>query len=134
MSDSDIITPKEARRLWVAALRSSKYSQTKHVLHDDLGFCCLGVACEVFNELRPGVLDITKAPKSEDPSGLVHYDGYADTLPQEVMSFFSLASDNGSYKDDEGVGGSLAEDNDNGLTFSQIADIIESEPEGLVTR
>src|SRR5687768_1004322 len=32
---------------WVPALRSGKYNQTKAVLHDEVGFCCLGVACDV---------------------------------------------------------------------------------------
>lgn len=33
---------------WVQALRSGKYSQTKKVLNDQNGFCCLGVACDIF--------------------------------------------------------------------------------------
>lgn len=33
---------------WLNALRSGEYSQTKYKLQDDKGFCCLGVACDVF--------------------------------------------------------------------------------------
>lgn len=40
------MTP-ELKSKWVAALRSGKYKQTQTVLRDDLGFCCLGVLCDV---------------------------------------------------------------------------------------
>jgi hypothetical protein len=35
-------------RKWVKALRSGKYKQTSGTLQDDVGYCCLGVACDVF--------------------------------------------------------------------------------------
>jgi hypothetical protein len=35
-------------RKWVKALRSGKYKQTSGTLKDDVGYCCLGVACDVF--------------------------------------------------------------------------------------
>jgi hypothetical protein len=38
---------EEAKRLWVAALRSGKYDQTTGALRDGVGYCCLGVLCEV---------------------------------------------------------------------------------------
>lgn len=34
-------------KIWIAALRSSEYRQTKNALQDGLGYCCLGVACHV---------------------------------------------------------------------------------------
>ena len=33
---------------WVTALRSGKYKQTRTCLNDEKGFCCLGVACDLF--------------------------------------------------------------------------------------
>lgn len=33
---------------WVKALRSGKYQQTKSRLQDEKGYCCLGVACDIF--------------------------------------------------------------------------------------
>lgn len=33
---------------WCAALRSGKFGQTQLTLQDDVGYCCLGVACDVF--------------------------------------------------------------------------------------
>lgn len=35
---------------WVEALRSGKYKQTKHILNNDSGYCCLGVACKVLRK------------------------------------------------------------------------------------
>ena len=44
------LTPQQARELWVKALRSGQYQQTKDVLRDDSGYCCLGVACDVYHK------------------------------------------------------------------------------------
>ncbi len=40
---------KQFKKLWVAALRSGKYQQITGQLRKENGFCCLGVACDVFN-------------------------------------------------------------------------------------
>lgn len=37
----------ELIRDWAAALVSGQYTQTTKKLHDDTGFCCLGVLCDV---------------------------------------------------------------------------------------
>lgn len=39
---------KEALRLWIEALESGKYTQTKNVMHDITGcYCATGVLCDV---------------------------------------------------------------------------------------
>lgn len=43
----DAKLPKEFKVKWLKALRSGKYQQTKHTLHDGNGYCCLGVACNI---------------------------------------------------------------------------------------
>jgi hypothetical protein len=35
---------------WCKALDSGKYKQTRGKLQDSRGYCCLGVACELFNK------------------------------------------------------------------------------------
>src|SRR4051812_34484552 len=46
---------KEHRDIWVKALRSGEYKQTKGALHTaDGAFCCLGVACDL--ALKAGAL------------------------------------------------------------------------------
>lgn len=118
---------------WVEALRSGKYSQTKAVLHrlqDDEsghpgGYCCLGVACEVFDQENPGVLH------RREVAGVEEMDDRTGSLPRQVREWIGLASEEGRYDGHMG-GTALYLDNDRrGLSFSEIADIIESEPAGL---
>jgi len=42
------VPTKEQIRAWVSALRSAEYSQTKGRLQNESGYCCLGVACDIF--------------------------------------------------------------------------------------
>ena len=106
---------------WVAALRLGKYRRTTGMLHRrGSGYCCLGVACEVYIQ-HGGVL--TKAIGE----GAVTYDGERGILPVAVKNWLGLRDAYSSYND-----GSLASQNDSwGMTFARIADLIESEPDGL---
>lgn len=127
-----------ARKAWIAALRSGKYEQTDEQLlrnnptydigdADDpnavpthkAGFCCLGVACDLFLKL-------------EAPIGM-RWDGDAfvwneqelparGDLPNIVANWLGLHSSEGAQSD----GPTLAELNDNGKTFNEIADLLEA--------
>jgi hypothetical protein len=99
---------------WVQALRSGKYAQGWYQLkRDDDRFCCLGVACEL--AMKAGVI------KRYEPSN--------GALPRSVRLWLGLKHENGDYGT-----ASLANDNDHGKSFGDIADIIESEPDGLFRR
>jgi len=98
---------------WVAALRSGKYEQGTGQLRNGDTYCCLGVLCDV--ALKEGVLDIF--PQTA---------GTLINVPV-VQKWSKLSNSWGGYSKK----GSLVDDNDANKTFSQIADIIESEPEGL---
>lgn len=39
--------PEDHKRMWIEALRSGTYPQTTRNLRDDVGFCCLGVMCDL---------------------------------------------------------------------------------------
>lgn len=106
---------------WVAALRSGNYRQTQGNLHDDAGYCCLGVACEV--ALKAGLaLDVSRSNDC-----LTGYDGHYCLLPNSVKAWLGLRTCTGSI---DAV--SLTDRNDTDRwSFSQIADLIESEPPGL---
>ena len=41
---------KQQIEQWCEALESGKYQQIKYFLQDEKGYCCLGVACELFGE------------------------------------------------------------------------------------
>lgn len=100
---------------WVATLRSGEYKQTKGRLADDFGHCCLGVACEL--AIEAGVINSYHKEKG--------------SLPSLVKDWLGLRHWSGRY---QGENRFLANDNDRGQSFSQIADIIESEPEGLFAK
>lgn len=124
---------ENAKRL-VAALRSGEYTQTAGVLHRleaagnrPAGHCCLGVACDLFAD----ELDLRKVPD-------LHIEGFGagddieyDYLPEVVRTHLGFATASGTFDDGDGCSVSLADLNDEGATFSEIADTIESIPNGL---
>jgi hypothetical protein len=96
--------PKEFKDKWVAALRSKTYPQTKKSLIRAGSFCCLGVACMIAG--------------FEFPEELVNSDFLFQLenkkeLPKELTENKELQE-------------RLASMNDNGKTFSEIADFIET--------
>lgn len=100
---------------WVAALRSDEYKQGTGRLRGVAGFCCLGVACDL--AVKEGII-----------GGYVGNDSDLENYPA-VQGALGLRGLCGCYG-----GMSLVELNDHlNLPFEEIADIIESEPEGLFT-
>lgn len=136
---------------WLGALTSGDYEQVKGTLgmyDDDTAtdaFCCLGVLCDV-------LLDDDEAPVELDSrhGSIITFNGGENgVLPSSVWQYVGLTASNphydfeiapddevGHYEDGAWVydapfderGGyvdlSLAGLNDEGFTFSQIADII----------
>ena len=108
----------------LVALRSGEYKQTKEALQDKAGYCCLGVMCDVYRKETGAELvlssfgfgtlaggDLDEQEGVREWVGLVHGEGDSDGNP------------------------TLAELNDSeGCTFLQIADFIESEPQGLLVQ
>lgn len=111
----------EARAAWVAALRSGEYKQGKGTLRDGDRYCCLGVACDLYRKHGGG-------PDWGNPKfgRYEYYLGYEASLPSKVLDWLGLSCHVGSYRSN-----SLVELNDNGQNFEEIANLIESEPEGL---
>ena len=131
---------KEIAKLWVDALRSRKYTQAKHVLHnDDNGFCCLGVLCDL--AIKTGAVSISPVIEEENYDGEVvhydsyHYDGESEELPSVVQEWAGIKTGLGTYRREDKEFSekeeTLAQDNDRGMTFDEIADIIESNVENL---
>jgi len=107
---------------WVAALRSGKYPQGKSWLLKDGKYCCLGVACELAAQTG-----LTSSPSHPQFKNVVTFDGEDAFLPSSVRKWLGLVEVDGAPKN----GPSLVDLNDKGKTFEEIADFIESEPEGL---
>lgn len=114
------------RKAWVEALRSGKYQQTKSMLYDGDGFCCLGVACDISK-----LGDWELADESDVDVGAHNYvcemDVDAVGLPDDVRDWLGLKNSSGQHlinggKDYE----TLPNINDHeGKSFSEIADLIE---------
>ena len=124
-----MIKIKERRKLLDDALRSGDYIQGTDRLRTEKGYCCLGVACDVYR-------------KSHDHNATWELNGAVyefldkiDVLPKEVMEWFGFETDVGDYGTIDKNGPhvySLAELNDfDNMAFRDIADIIENEPEGM---
>ena len=101
---------------WVEALRSGKYEQVTGALRSGDGFCCLGVACEL--AIESGV-DIRR---TDD------YHAYTRVVPNRLLppvvgEWLRLKGSEADWR--------LANKNDGGSTFAEIADLIEQRAEEL---
>lgn len=106
---------------WVAKLRSGEYTQGRGNLRSrDNKFCCLGVLCDL--------VGLEWKTDETNPN----YPFYID-VPGDNAVAFPPETLLGQLNCKQGTRGyselwSLASANDNGLTFAQIADQIESLP------
>lgn len=128
------LTPEQRQHLeeWVAALRSGDYAQVNGVLHNESGYCCLGVACDLY------VKDHENA--AWDGEGYLELDGASigspgdDLLPEEVALWLGLPTGvntfvpgvtNVELKDGEQMIDATVLNDVNNWSFGQIADAIE---------
>ena len=117
----------ERRKRWTAALRSGEYKQADGYLNYNGSYCCLGVACDLYmKEVGQG-----EWKDSGWDNNSYAFMGKADLPPEQVMEWLGLSEESGTYCDTEGLSYSLADENDNGASFSDIADTIDSNPKGL---
>jgi len=109
---------KEIKNLWVKALLSGKYTQTKHKLSNKKSFCCLGGLCEL--AIKKGVEVNKDFFHSEDK--LIAYDGNLNYLPDSVRIWAGMNSEKGEFgpEDTENLGYR----NDSGSDFEKIASLI----------
>ncbi len=94
-------TQKKNRAKLVAALRSGKYEQDNGYLHTDKGFCCQGVACDIFKKETKGKWETANVGLSVVNRFLV--DGKRDigrddikwpkTISNELLGFSTQDSD-----------------------------------------
>lgn len=93
---------------WLEALESGEYKQCKTTLYDGVGYCCLGVAVKAV---------LNKPLKEYEQS----------VLSREDFIALGLFSDNGSPQVPD-YRGCMAEMNDNGMSFKEIAAILRATP------
>jgi hypothetical protein len=118
----------EPQKQWLAALRSGKYKQGKNRLHKiDNTFCCLGVACDIFREQLH--LECKEEIGSDYEDVYLHENGCASALPEKVQLLLNLRDDLGYPKDMKLHKSLIALNDIEEKSFSEIADIIEANPE-----
>jgi hypothetical protein len=110
---------------WVDALRSGEYSQGKGALCEfnksNYSYCCLGVLCELAKQ--DGIVVKKEILYCNGYSeGYASYNGSSGTLPQDVITWAGLPSGNPIT-----WAGFLTNLNDYGMSFTEIADVIEEE-------
>ena len=120
------LTPKmdaNIKQKWLDALRSGKYAQAQERLHTEDGFCCLGVLCEVY--IKEHGLD--RSLMWEEGTGLDEGEmfifGSSTYLPKQVMNWANVPRAGQIVTADKMI--DLADLNDGGVPFDQIADLIE---------
>lgn len=106
---------KEIADKWIADLRTNP-PQATGALFNGKGYCCLGRLCVVL-----GYQTVAR-------SGKFYIQEDDMELPSIVVEEAGMVSSNGVFYSDEAC---LAELNDAGKTFSEIADVIEAEWERL---
>jgi len=111
---------------WAPALRSGKYEQVAGHLRWDTQYCCLGVACDLYI----GKLWAGEWIRDIDSDLFVFDDGTFSAesfLSERVRQFIGFEKPAGPPVTIDGVAyDSLAEANDAGRTFEQIADALEA--------
>jgi hypothetical protein len=115
------------KAIWTTKLRNGEYSQATGSLQSTSGgFCCLGVLCDIYSK-EMGV----EWGKRE--SGAIEFDGSTTVLPPRVAEWAGLSGPyihNPAVRIGEGEDEhemQLAELNDTGSTFAEIADLIEAQ-------
>jgi len=117
---------------WVAKLRDPAVRQGRSMLGNVNGLrCCLGVLCDiaveddVINPPEPSL-----AAGRDDP--MLRYDTETSLLPESVVEWAGMRSKGGRYPAPSCyMDNALFQDNDNGMTFAEIASIIERYVEEL---
>jgi hypothetical protein len=118
----------EVKAKWLAALRSGEYTQAQERLKTYEGcFCCLGVLTDLYNK------ETGKGEWTPEDEGVVFSSGGDEegtVLPDEVRIWAGLPICNPGVKvgdPDSPYNESLAELNDAGMVFGEIADKIEAQ-------
>jgi hypothetical protein len=124
---------KEVMEKWVAALRSGKYEQGKGFLNKQGKFCCLGVLCDIAE--KEGVC---QSRPSEAYEEVLKYGPEAQdstVTPKAVQAWAGFSQRFNTGNPEVTVASEytelLAELNDTGMKFDQIANLIEKQYEVL---
>ena len=117
------LNPEQARKKLVEALRSGDYDQTKGNLRVGDGYCCLGVACDLYRKIEDPSMQWKMEWNPVVCADVWQFMGAPGLLPSEVQNWLGFSTSDGAsvcgpYSD-------LSYLNDQGESFEYIADFIE---------
>ena len=87
----------ENAQKWVEILRSDDYNQGVNRMKSDNGFCCLGVACDLYAQSHGKEWDTLR--NSTDDGWIYSFLGHQNRLPYQVQNWLGLKDDVGKFKD-----------------------------------
>lgn len=125
----------EVYKEWIEALRSNKYNQTRHALkvktsNTECSYCCLGILCEIERE-RFELKEYEPKPIEQDPDDYstyeqnYYYDETDYVVPIKARKLLGWKESNQTGETSLGI--NLADMNDRGDSFSDIANTIEQD-------
>lgn len=113
---------KKTKQKWLKALRSGEYKQGRHTLREDFiaekEYCCLGVLCDL---VEPNLW------RKGSCGGWRNYSEDAGGMPRKELQK-RLGLDKKAHRaehDNETIADTLADMNDRGCSFKEIANWIE---------
>lgn len=116
---------EDIKNKWVKALESGEYRQGTGYLHKKDNFCCLGVLCDL--AAKEGV--VVPEPGTDGVityvSAEISLDSSYEVLPEAVQIWSGLQTENPILKIEGRSNNSLAEFNDEGKSFKEIAELIK---------
>lgn len=87
----------KVQKMWVDALRSGEYKQGHGALHLKYPkgdkFCCLGVACDLFQKHGPGNLIVTEDEDDWSSETQVKYNCTSGMPPRQVQTWLGISGE-----------------------------------------
>lgn len=123
----------EVKQKWIGALRSGKYEQGSEKLRSVSGYCCLGVLCDLYAQEHNTQWEFRGNEETNlQPQDYWYFGDQSEFLPESVREWAELNLYNPILRvedDDEmfEVNEEVSTLNDEGYSFSTIADLIEAQ-------
>lgn len=123
----------EVKQKWIDALRSGKYEQGSEKLRSVSGYCCLGVLCDLYAQEHNTQWEFRGNEETNlQPMDYWYFGDQSEFLPESVREWAELNLYNPILRvedDDEmfEVNEEVSTLNDEGYSFSTIADLIEAQ-------
>lgn len=123
----------EVKQKWIDALRSGKYEQGSEKLRSVSGYCCLGVLCDLYSQEHDVKWEFRGNEETNPQLQDYWYFGdQSEFLPESVMEWAELNLYNPLLRVEDNdemfeVNEEVSTLNDEGYSFSTIADLIEAQ-------